>query len=246
MAKFFVKSGDIEGDLAYIRGNDAHHMMNVLRMKTGDSVELGLLGKSCEAEIVSFAGDSVCLKIVRDLPDNESDIRFHLLLGISKGEKMDWVIEKATELGVWTIIPVMLARCVVQLDEKSADKKRERWQRIAEAAAKQCRRSHIPEILQPCKLNKAILNLPENTGIIALWENENEAAYKTALRNTQSKDIALVIGAEGGIEVAEIELLRKNGAVTAGLGSRILRAETAAITALALASYELADLGGVK
>ena len=247
MSRFFIKSEDFDGQKALINGNDAHHIINVLRLKKGDKVEIAVLGKSYEAIIELAENNCVSLKVGKEIiTASETDEKVYLLVGVSKGEKMDWVIEKATELGVFAVIPVMLNRCVVRLDEKGAQNKQSRWQRIAEAAAKHCRRNIIPQIYKPCKLEEAIQILPENTSLIVLWENESEENYKDLLKGVKEINLALLTGAEGGIEFEEIEFLRSKGALTASMGNRILRAETAAIVALALAEYETGDLGGGK
>lgn len=245
MAKFFIQNEDFKGEFAFIRGTDAHHLQNVLRKSKGDSLEIAALGQSYMAEIAALAPDEVKLRVGEALAeDKESALKVFLLLGISKGEKMDWIIEKATELGVYAIIPIMFSRCVVRLDAAAAAKKQERWQRLAEAASKQCRRSHIPQVFVPMHLEKA-LGQVQAMPVITLWEDEQQCGYKQALREINASSLALMIGAEGGISHEEIDLMRKQaGARTVSCGKRILRAETAAITALAMCMYELGDLGG--
>ncbi|MCL2817857.1 MAG: 16S rRNA (uracil(1498)-N(3))-methyltransferase [Clostridiales bacterium] len=247
--RFFLSPDKIDGVRARIEGADAHHIADVLRMKPGELLELASLGRLYEARIVKMGAEGVSLAIEREIEKNmEAPLRVWLLLGLTKGEKMDLAVEKATELGVSYIVPVSCRRSVARLDEKQAKAKTERWQRVAEAAAKQCRRACIPRVLPLCSLPEALSLLPPGCPLLTPWEDESGLSFAQAVArfsaNGKPGAAALLIGPEGGLEKEEAELCRQHGGLTLSLGPRILRSETAALAALSVMMYVWGDVGG--
>ena len=169
-------------------------------------------------------------------------MEIHLYQGLPKADKMELIIQKTTELGIYKIIPVDMVRCVVKLDEKDIKKKIERWQKIAEGAAKQSKRDIIPKIENKLKLKDLINKIKEYDIFIVAYEEEEEKTLKQVLKKLENKNnykIGILIGPEGGIDLKEIEILKENGAIIVTLGKRILRTETAPIAMVSNILYEL-------
>ncbi|MCL2678070.1 MAG: 16S rRNA (uracil(1498)-N(3))-methyltransferase [Clostridiales bacterium] len=247
--RFFLPSDKIKGAQARIEGADAHHIANVLRIQPGELLEIASLGRLYEARVVKADSENVSLVIEREVEKNmESPLQVWLLLGLTKGEKMDLAVEKATELGAGHIVPVACRRSVARPDENQARAKTERWQRVAEAAAKQCRRAVIPRVLPLCSLSEALRLLPPGCALLAPWEDEHGLSFAKALaafsENGKPEAAALFIGPEGGLEKEEAELCRSCGGLTFSMGPRILRSETAALAALSVLMYIWGDMGG--
>lgn len=246
MHRFFVEKNYSEN--MQIVGGDARHISRVLRMQPGDKLQIvSDDGITALAEIAIIDADSVtvhCLETITEL--HEPSVRITLAQGLAKGEKMDFIIQKAVELGAVSIVPIAMEHSVVRLDGPKADKKVERWQKIAEAAAKQSKRDIIPNV-QPVKtMAQLMASNTSGTKIIA-YECEDRMSLKEALLNAkQAGDITellLIIGPEGGISPKELDLARSAGAIPVSLGKRILRAETAGLVAMSAIFYETGDLG---
>jgi len=157
MHNFFVNESNKNNDCYFINGNDFNHIVNVLRMKIGDQFLVSLDGKSDLCEIARFSGDFVEAKIIKeDFQNTELPVKIYLFQGLPKSEKMEFIIQKTVELGVDTIIPVEMNRCVVKLDDKKKKSKTARWQAIAESAAKQSKRNNIPTVKDVLKFKDAI------------------------------------------------------------------------------------------
>jgi 16S rRNA (uracil1498-N3)-methyltransferase len=158
---------------------------------------------------------------------------------------MDLIVQKATELGVYKFIPLVCERSVVKLSGDKSQRRSERWQRIAQEAAKQCRRPEIPEVLPPVGWEEALSGMPEGVNAIIPWEEENQKSLKKILGESQLQgDVYVFIGPEGGFTSAEVELARSRGVRPVTLGPRILRTETAGLAVLAIILYQFGDLGG--
>ncbi len=248
MPKFFVTQEQINGETIKIVGQDVNHIKNVLREKVGD--ELTICNSSKEqnylCEIIGISEESIKCKIIKTLENNvESKIKVTIMQGLPKADKMELVIQKSVELGVYDIIPIEMKRCVVKLTDKDKPKKIQRWQKIAEVAAKQCGRDRIPKIETIINV-KNICNLLEKYDIVLVaYEKETENTIKHELKNIKEKSekqeikIAIIIGPEGGIAPEEVEQLKKDGAKSITLGKRILRTETVALNVLSIIMYEL-------
>ena len=233
MSKFFVKENQINNDKIHILGEDVNHIANVLRMKKEDEVQIcnQETGENYITKIISFSKDEIECEIVKKIIETvESNVDITLFQGIPKFDKMELIIQKNTEVGVKKIVPVLMERTVVKLDEKTANKKIDRWKKIAEYAERQSMRDRIQEI-------EDIINLQDISKhdydvVLVAYENEEKNMLKQELKKLQGKDrykIAIVIGPEGGISEKEIELLKNLGASFVLLGKRILRTETAGI-----------------
>jgi len=228
-----------------ITGQDAHHMMDVLRMKPGDVIQIASDdGVRALAEITELERGCVTVRVTEVLAEShEPSVSVTLLQGLAKGEKMEQIIQKAVEIGAAGIIPVAMRHCVVQLDAGRAEKKTERWQKIAESAAKQSKRDMIPRVFPVMDLSGA-LKAVESDLILVAYESEDRQSLKSVLQShPEAKRMLLVIGPEGGLSGEEVELAAAAGAFPVSLGRRILRTETAGLVALSAILYETDNLG---
>ncbi len=251
MSKFFVKTEQINNNDIVIIGDDVNHIINVLRMKKTDKVQICNqdTGDNYNAEIVNYSKNEVECKIISKINETtESNVHITLFQGIPKFEKMELIIQKNTEVGIKSIVPVIMERTVVKLDEKIASKKLERWQKIAEIAAKQSMRDIIPQIGNITKLKD--IDTTEFDAVLVAYENEEHNMLKTELQKLERKiksnnsseqqyNIAIVIGPEGGISEKELVMLAEKNAKFVSLGKRILRTETAGLVMAGNIIYEL-------
>lgn len=238
MSRFFVSPNQIEGQFITIIGENAKHIRTVLRCKAGDSVIV------CDGQGTDYhCVITECLQTIQlEVKDKQKSIgepslSITLYQGIPKGEKMEWIIQKCVELGVTKIVPVMTERVIVKL-EKKEEKKIARWQKIAEAAAKQSERGVIPPIGSVMPYKEAIQEAAQLDGAIIPYEKEEGTTLKDIVKNIRGKRIGVFIGPEGGFTEEEIQFAEKNGIVSITLGKRILRTETAGMTAAAILLYE--------
>ena len=225
------------GNRAWLTGSHAEHLARVLRAKPGQKFDISLEGVVREGTVVSVSPEEVEFELGMTIePALLPEIS--VLLSIYKFDRLEWAIEKLTELGVAAIFPVVSRRTEPHLG-KAAEKRVERWRKIALEAAQQSRRARPPEIFGPAALKKAIADAKGCGIVLNEIEAEEAAPLKSVLRECRPP-IWLALGPEGGWSREEIELFRQNGWKTASLGSTILRAETAAIAAVAIALSELA------
>jgi len=248
MPRFFVKSNQIAQEKIYILGEDVKHIKNVLRKQTGEILEIcnQETGKTYKCEISEIKEEKITNTILEEISSKEDKIKVDIYQGLPKADKMELIIQKSIELGVHEIIPVEMKRCVVKLDAKSESKKIERWQKIAESAAKQSGRNIIPKIHKIIKIEE-IARLKESyDSIIICYENEKNNTLKNQLLQLKEKAtknqeirIAVVIGPEGGLDEKDVQYLKQNGANIITLGNRILRTETVALNVLSVIMYEL-------
>ena len=236
MAWFFTEN-EIIGDSLTISGENAKHI-KVLRMKPGEALTLVTPGGTqCECELVSSDSDCASVKVVSKKPcRNEPDIEITLYQALPKSDKMDFIIQKSVELGVSKIVPMISERCVSRPDEKSLEKKRIRWQKIALQAAMQSRRGIIPEVCPCVSFEKAVELSRRNEKNIFFYEMGGEAVNK--LLTEAPKTVGIFIGSEGGFSPGEAKLAKENNAPAATLGRRILRAETAPLAAITIIMYQ--------
>ena len=237
MYNFFVDACARVGDRFRISGKDRNHICNVLRMQTGDTFLVSCEGISCLCRLEYIEEDAVVAQIMEeDYRNAELPVQFYLFQGLPKGDKLELIIQKTVELGVAGIIPVEMSRCVMKLDEKKKKTRRERWQSIAESAAKQSKRNVIPEVSDVMTYKQAIGKAAEMDLFLVPYENERGMAEtrEALLRIKAGMSVGILVGPEGGFEEKEIELAREAGAAVISLGKRILRAETAAVTAVGL------------
>ena len=243
MLHIFVDPAQMKGDLLYVTGKDVNHIKNVMRLKQGDeiSVRTGQDDREYRYGIEEFTdSEVVCrLRFVKEA-DVELPVKVYIFQGLPKADKMELIIQKAVELGAAEIIPVQMRRCVVKLDGAKKSKKTQRWQAIAESAAKQSRRAVVPLVREPMTMEEAVRFAEQNTDVRLLPYELQEADGSTrevmdGVR--EGSAVSIFIGPEGGFDPAEVELARKAGVVPISLGKRILRTETAALVALSFLIY---------
>lgn len=237
MFNFFVDENNKQGNCYIITDADYNHIKNVLRMAEGEKLLVSVGGKSDLCEIERFEPDAVTVKILAEnYNDTELKTKIYLFQGLPKSDKMELIIQKSVELGVSGIIPVEMSRSVVKLDGKKKVSKQSRWQSIAESAAKQSKRNTIPKVFDVVNYKQALDMASEFDMIIVPYEcKEGMVATKNAINQLKScKSVGILIGPEGGFEPKEIELAERNGGKIISLGKRILRTETAAITAVGM------------
>lgn len=241
MPKFFIKNKDIKDMAITIIGQDATHISKVLRHTAGDTLTLcDGEGTDFSAEITECTKESVTLKITDAIPClAEPKVSVTLFQGIPKQGKMDYIIEKCTELGITRIVPVAMKRSVAKIDDKKSEsKKLERWRKIAAESVKQCGRGRIPEITEVMTVDEAI-NFSDTLDLtVAAYENEQEVSLKSVLEKSTPESIGVFIGPEGGLDDKEIEKFKAGNIPSVTLGKRILRTETAGHTVLTTIMYE--------
>lgn len=247
MSTFYVKNAQIIENKINIEGSDYNHIKNVLRLKTGEKIDI------CDesqvrynVEIESFSDKNVICKIESvDEKTTESPINITLFQGLPKGDKLDLIIQKTTEMGVNTIIPVQMSRSIAKIDDKNQEKKLERWNKISLEASKQCGRQRVPSIEKAINFKNIIENISKYDIVLLPYENEKTVTIKKALKSIGDsgksfKNIAVIIGPEGGFSEEEIKtILMLENVHIVSLGPRILRTETAGIATLAMIMYEL-------
>mgnify|MGYP000506453041 FL=1 len=245
MQRFFVEPHQIDEGThqIHILGSDVNHISNVLRMKQGEELWISDGGKKeYRCTIEEFSPDEVLLHIIyAQEPDYELQSRIYLFQGLPKADKMELVIQKAVELGAFEVIPVAMKRSVVKLDAKKAESKVKRWNAIAESAAKQSKRSILPQVSDVVTFAQAV-KMAENCQIKLLPYECADGMEKTKrlIENiTPGQDIAVFIGPEGGFDLDELELAKEAGCEIITLGKRILRTETAGMMLLSVLMYHL-------
>ena len=243
MQKFFVKNNQIENNIINILEDDVNHIINVLRLKKEDEIQVCNQDTSENyiVKITEYSKEKVFCEIIEKIESKvETNINITIYQGIPKADKMELIIQKTTEIGVKNIVPVAMERSIVKLNEKDAKKKIERWQKIAEVASKQSKRDIIPQIGNIIKISEMCDIIKEYDLFIVAYENEEQVSLKTILKeNKDVKKIGILVGPEGGIDNKEIEKLKQRGAILVSLGKRILRTETAPIVIASNIIYEL-------
>jgi len=243
MARFYIKEEQIEGNKAYISGEDVNHIKNVLRMKPGDELLVstgnGLVYKT-EIEALDENGISL---IITDCDGGRAELPCEITLfqGLPKKDKMELIIQKAVELGAYRIVPVMMKRTVVKLEnEKKEEKRLERWRTIALTAAKQSGRDIVPEVADFISFEEAVKEAENLEYKLIPYENEKgmDKAREIVRRAKDKKSIGIFIGPEGGITEEELALAESHGAFSISLGNRILRTETAGLALISVLAFE--------
>ncbi|HBV98125.1 MAG: 16S rRNA methyltransferase [Peptococcaceae bacterium BICA1-7] len=245
MNRFFITSDQFNNERPLITGTDVKHAARVLRLGPGDSVVLlDGTGRAAVAVIEQIGKDHITCRKVNDFnPGGEPPIDVFLVQGLAKGEKMEYIIQKCTELGVSGIIPLVSRRSVVRLEGERIASRQSRWQRVALEASKQCRRSRIPEVFTPREMEDVLRNIPPGALSILPWEGERSTSLKDALPGTNPGKIYIFVGPEGGFEDSEVEEAQSSGVAVVSLGPRILRTETAGPACLAIIMHKWGDLG---
>ena len=231
MPRFFVEP--FSGNVAVITGADAHHLARVLRVRVGEALTLcDGQGTDYLGEVSAVSPDAVEVTVAeRRATIAEPTLAVTMYQGLPKSEKMDFIVQKAVELGAVRVVPVATARSIVRLKNDEAAKKQARWQKIAAEAAGQSGRGIIPEVGEVLPFAKALEQL-KNEHAVVCYEGGGVPLSQTV--NTQTESVSVFIGPEGGFDVSEIERLREVGVIPVTLGNRILRCETAPVAALAV------------
>ncbi len=245
MHHFFVNPSQVGEDEITIIGSDVNHMKNVLRMKEGEEVYISNgQGEDYICCITSVTADEIIARIVeKEFEGTELDVQLYLFQGLPKSDKMEWIVQKAVELGVHEIVPVATKRCVVKLDAKKEANKRKRWQTIAESAAKQSRRGLIPNVHECMSFRDAIAMAEPFTCKWIPYENfktmDSAASMLEQIGQVQKgSKIAVFIGPEGGFEEEEVDYALEHGIQPVSLGKRILRTETAGLMMLSVLMFQ--------
>lgn len=237
MHNFFVEEAAKHKDGFYITGADFNHIKNVLRMRVGEELLVSCNGKSSLCRISEFGSElAVAETVCEDYVSNELSRKIYLFQGLPKSDKLELIIQKTVELGVFSVIPCEMKRCVARIEPKKKKAKRERWQAVAESAAKQSQRSLIPNISEAVSFDEALKIAERLDTVIVPYENAKgmSATAEALNRVVSSESVGIFIGPEGGFEEAETEKIKSLGGVIISLGERILRTETAAITAVGM------------
>lgn len=242
---------DITGSEALVKDEEYRHMTKVLRQRSGEEIVLfDGLGNEYQGIIQEIRTGEARIKVGKAhwLP-RESSIDLWLVQGIPKGEKMEFIIQKNTEMGVKGFIPLEADRTIVRLEEKKKKDRQRRWQKVALEAAKQCKRAYVPQIMRICTLTELLAEISKTSLILAPYEAGGQPLKKVLLDKGESSGqnfrIYILIGPEGGWETKEIDLVVKSGGIPVSLGPRILRTETAGLAAVASIMYQWGDLGGI-
>ncbi len=242
MPKFFAEKENITENTILLDGEEAKHILKVLRIQQGESITVcDGAGTDYEAVIEKCDKNSLQARIVSGAPSaSESAVRITLYQCLPKASKMEYVIQKCTELGIFEIIPCISERCVVKLNSDADEKKKiERWQSVAKAAAKQSGRGIIPRIGMPVNFKSAVQALAQAQLSFIPYENEKDMTLKQLLRKVENvESAAFIIGPEGGFAPEEIEEALRAGVQPITLGKRILRTETAGEAVLSMMNYE--------
>ena len=239
MTRFFVSTKELNGDFLVLTGENAAHA-KVLRLKSGEQVVVcDGDGRECLCTVSDISAEQVCL-VVDHRQDSLSEptVKTSVYMAFAKGDKLEHVIQKATELGAYEIVTFPSARCVSKPDDKSLKKKLERWQKIAASAAEQSGRGCIPSVLVLDSYKSALARANEADVAILFYENERANTLKATLQSATYNSVSLITGPEGGLTPEEVRLAMNAGLHICTLGTRILRCETAPLCALSAVMYD--------
>ena len=245
MARFYVPQPRIEKGMLKVEGEEVKHIKKVLRLRAGDEVAVfDGLGKEFEGTIVEEGLSSVVIRVQNVLSSKrDSPVEVALAQSLLKGEKMDYLIQKATELGVKDVIPFLSSRSVPLLDKLGKLKRHHRWEKIAIEASKQCGRGVVPKIESLQDYSDMLRTASPNTLRLILWEREGTKLKEILESSKERKKVFFIIGPEGGFSQEEVEEAKRAGFIPVTLGRRILRAETASLCFLSILQYERGDIG---
>ena len=238
MTRFFVTQETLEEQTVVLTGQNAAHA-RVLRLKAGETVLVSDgAGQECVCEVCRMDADTVTLAVLKKQASQaEAAVQVSVYMALPKADKLEHVIQKATELGACEIVTFPTVRCVSRPDEKSLQKKLERWQKIASSAAEQSGRGRIPRVLVLNSFREALDRAAKADKALLFYENEQAVTLHMALETGPFETVSLLTGPEGGLEEAEVRQAREAGLTVCTLGKRILRCETAPLCALSAVMY---------
>lgn len=246
MQRYFVEANQIVEDTFILAGDDAHHILTVMRMKEGDRIICCRPDGVCAETVIQKTEDGRVYAKADSWQERSSEMPVMVTLaqGLPKGDKLELIIQKATELGVASLLPVGMSRSISKIDRKKAGKKVVRWRKIAKEAAEQAHRNRVPEITEPLSFSMLLDRMDDYDLIIAAYEEKGKAGKHDALpvlldRLNTGQQILVITGPEGGFSPEEMTALEHAGAKSVSLGPRILRTETAPLYVLAAVSYQI-------
>lgn len=244
MRRFFLNG--IISETMELTGTDAHHIARVLRMAVGDNVIIADTNeRTAKAEITAITDEVVTLSLIEYLEDDsEPTVKVRLAQCLPKSDKMEFIVQKAVELGAVSIQPVNSENCVVKYTADKQAKRVERWQKIAHEAAKQCKRAAVPTVEPIITLKELLSRVADDETVLFCYEAEDGRTLRQVLKTYQAEKYTVLIGPEGGFSPEEARLCQEMGAHPVSLGSRILRTETASLAALTMVLYAHGELGG--
>ena len=242
MTRFFVAPEELMGDTVTLTGENAQHA-SVLRLKEGEQVVLcDGQGREALCQVLRCSNKFTDVEVMQRRDSvSEAAIRVSVYMAFAKSDKLEYVIQKATELGAYEIVAFPSARCVSRPDDKSLKKKLERWQKIAASAAEQSGRGRIPEVRTVSSYAEALRQAAEADRGLFFYENEHALTLKMALSQTAYSTVSILTGPEGGLEEREVAQAREAGLQVCTLGRRILRCETAPLCALSAIMYDAGE-----
>ncbi len=243
MRRFFFDPAEKKGELVRLGAEESHHLARVLRLEAGDEVELfDGLGRVYKASVVTVGRQVELALGPVSFEERDEGAELVVLQSVLKNERMDLAVQKSTELGVRRLLPIHATRCQGKM--AAAMGKMERWRRISLAACKQCMRPEVMDIMQPVAMEQALGQFPADFAKILFWEEEQERGLQQFTQEIASAPgVAICLGPEGGITAEEVAVARELGWQTVSLGQRVLRAETATITAVSLVQFFMGKLG---
>ncbi len=242
MARFFVDAAALDGARIVLTGENAQHA-KVLRLKAGEEVLVcDGEGMECRCAVEEMSAGEVCLSVLEKRPSQtEAAVKVSVYMAFPKADKLEHVIQKATELGAYEIVAFPSARCISKPDDKSLKKKLERWQKIAASAAEQSGRGRIPQVVVLPSFAAALERAATADKALMFYENEHAVTLRMALETESFETVSLLTGPEGGLEEKEVVQAREAGLQVCTLGSRILRCETAPLCALSAVMYAVGE-----
>ena len=242
MTRFFVTPEELAADTISLTGENAQHA-KVLRLREGEEVLVcDGQGQECLCTVLRCANQFTDLEVKeRRESDSEAVVQVSIYMAFAKSDKLEHVIQKATELGVYEIVAFPSARCVSRPDDKSLKKKLERWQKIAASAAEQSGRGRIPEVRTLPSYAEALCEASGADKALFFYENEHAVTLKMALSESPYRTVSILTGPEGGLEEKEVDQARAAGMQVCTLGKRILRCETAPLCALSAIMYDAGE-----
>lgn len=238
MARFFVEPEEMLGQYLSLTGENAQHA-KVLRLKPGEEILVcDGQGSECVCAVEEVSQAAIAVRVMeRRTSASEAGVRVSVYMAFPKSDKLEHVIQKATELGAYEIVAFPSSRCITKLDNKSLTKKLERWQKIAASAAEQSGRGRIPQVIALESFQEALSRAARADKALMFYENEQATTLRMALEDGPFETVSLLTGPEGGLEVSEVEKARAAGLQVCTLGKRILRCETAPLCALSAVMY---------
>jgi 16S rRNA (uracil1498-N3)-methyltransferase len=245
MARFYVAHPQIENGVLKVEGDEFKHIRRVLRLGRGDEIRLfDGSGKDYEGTIVEEGPFSVSIRVHQILSSRKEPVlEITLAQSLLKGEKMDFLVQKAVELGIKRIAPFVSSRSIPVLEAKKGLERQKRWEKIAIGASKQCGRCFIPQIDLPVSFLETLESAPKDSLRLILWEEEGKGLKEILRKREGTKEIFFVVGPEGGLSHEEVEEAKRARFLPVTLGQRVLRAETASLSFLSIIQYEWGDMG---